>query len=496
MLNVKITDSIGFEPNNLDKYAKQFNNNIKDKGSTEETYYTSFQLFLEDYFDPKLGFEVKVVRMKQGSKLKPDFTILLNNVPILLVEAKKPQFNIIEKLENKKNNRLKIQLKRYREEFGNEISIFITNFTDLILLSKSQDLNDNNHIRIEKSIKLLENRRNKWYFCQDDISRLENTFYFSIKNIVINIENINGMIVNLAKKGKDLRNAILDIYNTRNIPENIRSEYDDSFNNASRMKSFLHSIKEDLKKSLFRDDKEDVNNLFADLITQTIIYGTFGAWLKFCSEGKKSKDFLISKVGHYLPYGTFIRQLFLDTRGKLSPLIETEHISEIERIFRSSQFKKIIDKTENLMTMFYSEFLKRYDRQTAKSRGVVYTPHQIVDFIIKGIDFFLINRFDKQEGIINIDIPNRNKKSLDQKDKENIRYTDNTGQYDNMIVNFLEPTAGTMAFPCGLLKFAKRKFDHIYSEQPGLSTQEFKYWVNEFFFKRVHAFEILMAPYV
>lgn len=475
MQKIKFDEIIGFSPENLNEYVTSFNDNYSDSGSTEETFYNAFQILLESYFDRKYGFSVKTVRIQEGTTSKPDFTILLNEFPILIIEAKKPQSPLMEWLKPENHNRLKDQITHYRKDYGLKIPIIITDFIELHLLDIPLEEKASEILKINRSVQILEKKGINWTFNFDSKPQLENLFQTAIKHIVISIEDIRGMITLLAKHARDLRNSINTTFS----------------NPKEKMTIYLQTIKEDLNKTIFSSLKEDSNFLFSDLVAQTIVYGAFCAWLKFCSDNNEPKNFKIELVGKYLPYGSFIRQLFLDTTGKVSPVIEQNYISRIELIFQSTRFEKVFNKPDDIMTMFYSTFLHEYDEETAKNRGVIYTPSEIVVFMIRGIDHFLEAKFHKSDGIINSDNSFKEKSSI-----SNSKYLDSDQKYDQMIVNFLEPASGTMAFPCGLLKYAKEKFEKLYENQLGLAMNYYIQWLENVFFKNMHAFEILMAPYV
>jgi predicted helicase len=48
---------------------------------------------------------------------------------------------------------------------------------------------------------------------------------------------------------------------------------------------------------------------------------------------------------------------------------------------------------------FYEDYLRAYDKQTSKSRGVYYTPPPIVNFIVRAVDDILKERFGIRDGL-------------------------------------------------------------------------------------------------
>jgi len=224
----------------------------------------------------------------------------------------------------------------------------------------------------------------------------------------------------LVKYAKMLRNEIIKIFKEKTNP----------------MKIYLESIRNDFLESIFSSDKEKKSKEFADLIAQTLVYGGFVAWMRFCKDGNDSRDFSFNTCSRYLPYGTFTFNLFIDISTKSTPEIQDQIISKIEKVFQSTEFVKIIEDMETLMITFYSDFLWKYDPEIAKDRGIVFTPHPIIEFIVRGIDYFLKLYFNIQEGLISHNI------------------------------NFLDPAAGTMGFPCEIVRTVKKYYEVKYEKQP------------------------------
>ncbi|MHA1339546.1 MAG: type ISP restriction/modification enzyme [Promethearchaeota archaeon] len=499
----------------IKKYFKYFleetNKEIEDEKIKvflpDMNFIFAFKQLLEDFFPPKLGFSIKVIRdfipyLKNKSEYNIIFEVLFKEIVISLIYAIKSQLNsdINEILVDPNGNAIKKRMKELFEEYENDVSILITDFTRLYLLEFFIDLVGNKksiNIRISREIIFLkEESRYNWVFLYESLPQLEDLFNSISKDIILNINSIQGMITKLANIGSQLRNYLYSLYQKRKKYGAKNSKDINYLNEISEqevlMLSYLEDIYEDFKNTIFSDTKENYDNIFSDLITQTIINGFFGAWINYCSKGYEPHTFSAYKVAENLPYESFLRQLFWDLGGKLPPIIQREYISKIEDVFKKTHFNKVIKKKDNLLTMFYSEFLKKYDEKTAKDRGVVYTPSEIVDFIVKGIDFFLENRFKKQGGIINTDP--FIKREIERSNTN--KYQDITAISRKMQVNFLDPAAGTMTFPCGLLKYAKMKFLQYYKGQEGLAIKAFEEWISNYFFENVYGLEILISPYV
>ena len=167
----------------------------------------------------------------------------------------------------------------------------------------------------------------------------------------------------------------------------------------------------------------------------------------------------------------------------------------MESRFQNTEYKKVMSNTETLITTFYSEFLQLYDPITAKERGVVYTPHEIVEFMIHGIDFILKRWLDKNDGIIS---PKRESLDLTYKNSHSKHTKMTQPKQSSQIerLQILDPAAGTNAFACGLLHVVKEKFLDKFNGNKTLAQSAFDDWVKNEFFNNMYAFEILMAPYV
>lgn len=444
-----VTDQLSFSKNALSEYAKKVGNLIDQGIANEESFYPDFRDLLKNYFKTD-EFDVIALPKTESSEDKPDFIVYMDNVPIINIEAKNPYSPIDKWLKADSNNRLFEQVYRYRGRESGEMPVTVTDFLQIWVIDKiSSNSKDSDH-QIKSNFKIVDNSTGNWKVIKDAKKNFEIALNYACEDIAISINKVSSMIPHLVTYAKKLKEKVIEVFKEPSNP----------------MKTYLESIRNDFLESIFSSDKEKKSQEFADLFAQTLVYGAFVAWMRFCKEGKNPKDFSFNLATQYLPYGTFIHSMFAEISTKYSPDIRESIISKIERIFQSSNFEKITQNTETLMITFYSDFLQLYDPDMAKDRGIVYTPHPIVNFIARGIDHFLKKYFNKQNGIVSSD------------------------------VFFLDPAAGTMAFPCEILRMAKIYYEKKFEKQPGRITQEFELWVLNQFLKNTYAFEILMAPYV
>jgi predicted helicase len=108
---------------------------------------------------------------------------------------------------------------------------------------------------------------------------------------------------------------------------------------------------------------------------------------------------------------------------------------------------------------FYEGYLRAYDKETSKSRGVYYTPPPIVNFIVRAVDDILKKSFDIRDGLA-----------------------------DNQRVTVLDFACGTGTF---LLEVFQRIFDNIGGQDSGRADLI----VRDHLLKNLFGFEYLIAPY-
>ncbi len=448
---------------------------------SEESFYPRFIRLLEILFEHQPDLKVvsgfkKRVHVDEGQALiKPDISVLYKNLPILHIEAKHPGTDIESELKPTTGSRLHSQVYRYRngETYSAQgrFPVLITDFLTIYAVDPDSPntLDEQHQIKIRCNLEDLSGRIQGINYPGTEFG----TFLEIIcKNIAISIDKASEVIDPLALIAKELRAAVIEILLEKS--EDIH---------AASMLKYLDRLKEDFQMSLFRNEDQDINDIFSDIFAQTVVYGCFSAWISHCKQGNSPGSFRIRNCSQYLPFGTFIYEMFTQLESMLTPSIYTDIILRIEDLLTITNLDAITTHTESFLTTFYSDFLAKYDPDTQKKRGVVYTPHEIVDCILRGIDFCLQKHFNCPSGIIQDTLPTADEDGEAHAGKE-------------APIKILDPAAGTMAFPCGLLILAKRKFEALYNNNPLLADLHFKRWVKEVFFPNTYSFEILMAPLI
>ncbi|MEJ2249570.1 MAG: N-6 DNA methylase [Candidatus Lokiarchaeota archaeon] len=442
-----ITDKLSISNYAFNKYVKKIQKLIEQGRANEETFYSSFEYLLKNYFNAE-EFEVRSVP-KTETEDKPDFNVYMDNIPIISIEAKNPDDPIDNWLKADSGNRLFEQIYRYRGREEGDIPVMVTDFKSIWIIDKDKPNSLKTDHKVKYKFKIIDDSEAIWKTFTNATNKFCKALSYLTEDMIFSIEKVNSMITHLVKYAKILKKKVIEAFNE---PEN-------------PMKKYLENIRRDFLESIFSKDKQKKSKEFADLFAQTLVYGGFVSWMRFCKEENDPKDFSFDIAIKYLPYDTFIYDIFANISIHLSPKVQKEIIKKIERIFQSTKFEKVTENTETLMITFYSKFLWKYDKEMAKDRGIVFTPHPIINFIVRGINYILKKSFNLENGIL----------------------TD--------WIKFLDPAAGTMGFPCELLRLSKMKLNEKYSKQPNLVITKFDEWVHKQFLENTFAFEILMAPY-
>ena len=158
---------------------------------------------------------------------------------------------------------------------------------------------------------------------------------------------------------------------------------------------------------------------FADAFAQTLSYGLFLAKLNAgqntavtLSNAKEhiSNNFeLIRELVSFLdelkqPQYTNTRWLVEEILGLLNALDLTAIQEDLSfskkqgRLFKESEEERLLFAKDPYV-YFYEDFLKAYDQETRKSRGIYYTPPPVVNFIVRAIQDMLKDSFGIKEGL-------------------------------------------------------------------------------------------------
>ena len=218
---------------------------------------------------------------------------------------------------------------------------------------------------------------------------------------------------------------------------------------------------------------------FADVYAQTIAYGMFAARL----HDPTLPTFSRQEAAELIPRSNpFLRKLFgyiagpdIDDRIKwiVDSLVEIFLACDVEQLLKNYGRST---KTEDPIIHFYETFLSEYDASLRKARGVWYTPHPVVSFIVRAVDDILKTEFNLPQGLADT---SKTKVKVDVQGKKI--------EQEVHKVQILDPATGTGTFLAEVVKHIHQQF----AGQQGIWSN----YVERHLLPRLNGFELLMASY-
>ena len=289
------------------------------------------------------------------------------------------------------------------------------------------------------------------------------------------IRSSHELTVKLAKKAREIRKQILDIYAV---------ETD---------KGYIHEMFKDFKESLIHDLDEE---RFADMYAQTIVYGLFSAR---CMDN--TPDFFnVSEAVDRIPNtNPFLKKMMKEciSAGNHKMLTFDElDVSDVVDLLQHTNNIELILKDFNRMTgggredpviHFYEEFLSEYDKEQKIQRGVYYTPQPVVNFMVRAVDDILKKEFNLKDGLASIE----KREVMVEVDGKKRRKKE-----QDYAVQILDPATGTGTF---LHKIIWQIYDNFCTKHEGKNKEQLKaawnQYVPNYLLPRLNGFELMMAPY-
>jgi len=246
----------------------------------------------------------------------------------------------------------------------------------------------------------------------------------------------------------------------------------------------LHSQLQAFREVLIHDLTEEQ---FADMYAQTICYGLFSArchieditlygqdkYAAFHGMDDKSKELTRKNAAYLLPKtNPFLRRMFDDIAGinlddriawLVDDLVTLLENSQMDLILHD--FAKKLNRKDPVVH-FYETFLAEYDPKLKKTRGVYYTPDEVVSYIVRSVDILLKEKFDLKRGLA---------------DDSKIKGTD----LHKLLI--LDPAVGTGTF---LFEVIDQIHDKFKTQKGAWSG-----YVKDNLLPRLFGFELMMAPY-
>jgi predicted helicase len=246
----------------------------------------------------------------------------------------------------------------------------------------------------------------------------------------------------------------------------------------------LHGQLQAFREVLIHDLTEEQ---FADMYAQTICYGLFSArchieditlygqdkYAAFHGMDDKSKELTRKNAAYLLPKtNPFLRRMFDDIAGinlddRIAWLVD-----DLVTLLENSQMDLILQdfakklKRKDPVVHFYETFLAEFDPKLKKTRGVYYTPDEVVSYIVRSVDILLKKKFGLKRGLA---------------DDSKIKGSD----LHKLLI--LDPAVGTGTFLFEVIDQIQQKF----KTQKGAWSS----YVKDNLLPRLFGFELMMAPY-
>ena len=430
----------------ITQYIAALDRIFQSGNATEHSYRPALQRLLESTL-PELTVTNEPKRIACGA---PDYIIMRNDIPAGYVEAK----DIGTDLNNKAH---KEQFDRYKSSLGN---LIITDYLTFQYWKNGE---------LSESVTLAE-------LTDNEIKPIKKVFA-AFKQLLdrfagyegLTVANSDDLAKHLAAKAKLLADCIERSF--AGLSFNDLEDSEDSL--VLELKSFRDVL---IPSMSFRE--------FADVYAQTIAYGLFSARI----HDKPAQKFSRKKAAELIPASNqFLRKFFQTVAGyDIDRRIEwmTDDLADL---LNHADMREILkdfgQKGHDPMLHFYETFLAEYDPALRKSRGVWYTPFEIVEFIVRIVDDLLQSEFGLEQGLATSNFLSPKEKALRQ--KKNNKEVKEEKVYHT--VQILDPATGTGTF---LAEVIRRVYER-YKSQPGL----WQVYVSQHLIPRLHGFEIMMAAH-
>jgi Type ISP C-terminal specificity domain/N-6 DNA Methylase len=446
----------GIMDNRFDTYLKALAAGYRE-GGTEHTGRTALENLLNAFKANAAHPRIQVQHEggREGDKGAPDFKIKRDGMILGYVEVKTIGENLDKILKSD-------QIKKYRTLSDN---IIVTDYLHFIRIDGTGKVLGRAELAYPsdlegRTLRIVPEKA-------DAVSKVLTAFFSEPPQ---GLGRAQQLALALATRSKMLRDFLTE--------ELIRQE---KVNKEGR----LHALFDVFRQQVFHElsTKE-----FADAFAQMLSYGLFLAKLNVPEpkEGEDPEAVALDNVRKFIP-GSFrlIRELvrFLeemqeaeydDVKWVIDEILSIVNGLAIANIREDLSFRnrkavkrkvRAGDEEEHRLferdpfIYFYEDFLKAYDKDTRKGRGVYYTPPPVVNFIVRAVDDILKDTFKIADGLA-----------------------------DHKKVTVLDFAAGTGTF---LLEVMQKIFDNIGGPESGKAASV----VREHMTKNLYGFEYLIAPY-
>jgi len=264
------------------------------------------------------------------------------------------------------------------------------------------------------------------------------------------------------------------------------------------MRRLMNAFKEALIHDLDEDD-------FADMYAQTVAYGLLSARISHWSPDDGGSTALAADdVAELVPVtNPFLKELmatFLSVAGRRA-LIDFDElgVNEVVETLRDANMGAVLrdfgDKAQrdDPVFYFYEDFIREYDPQKRKRRGIYFTPLPVVSFIVRSVDDILRTEFGLEDGLADT----ITWAAMAQKHK-GLKMPDGVSPGEHF-VQILDPACGTGTFLVEVIDLIHKTMVRKWEAQGHTRMFDIPKLWNEYVARhllpRLYGFELMMAPY-
>lgn len=258
------------------------------------------------------------------------------------------------------------------------------------------------------------------------------------------------------------------------------------------------------------------NDGFADMYAQTIAYGLLAARVE--NPKAKTADALPAQMPVTNPFLKELMATFLHAGGRHGqaggPGIDFDElgISDVVALLDTANMEAVVkdfgdrNRDEDPVIHFYEVFLTEYDAKKRMQRGVFYTPHPVVSYIVRSVHELLQTEFGLEDGLAStvtwgemmsrhpdLKLPTIERLNPNKSKPEVVTIPEQTP-----FVQILDPATGTATFLAEVIDVIYRTLTAKWKAQRLTDKQQLAAW-NEYVPKhllpRLYGYELMMAPY-
>lgn len=258
------------------------------------------------------------------------------------------------------------------------------------------------------------------------------------------------------------------------------------------------------------EDEAKQHDEFADSYAQTLTYGLLSArWIGKEELNESGERFTLENATGLLERTSpFFKDLFSQVISRSHDASRDWLLQDItdllDRIDIDAVFTGVEDNVllgHDPVMHFYEPFLEAYDKEIKRQRGVFYTPHPVVSYIVRSVHELLQTEFGLEDGLA--DTTTWGEMAEKHSDLELPPKTDEEGETetispDEPFVQILDPATGTATFLVEVIDVIYRTLVAKWEKEGKSETEIEKAWntyVPEHLLPRLYGYELMMAPY-